>query len=458
MSSFTVGGLSTGIDYNELIDKLIEVKRGPINILESKKTDYNDKISSYSDLSSKLSTLKSSVDKLKTERNFYVKNASVDDSTVIDASASGSASIGNYTIDITTLASEEKEAHTGVAASSTVVNSSGSDKVFSYTYGSTTTSITVADGTTLEQLKALINDDTNNPGITANIINDSVSGDNYRLILTGNDTGVDNTIVIDDASTTLDGTGGTVNFESTSFTETKTAANADFTVDGLQINRSSNSVSDVIEGVTFDLKKALSTGVISVAADNDQIKEQINAFVTAYNDVMEFLSTNMDYDEVTETGGILSGEGTARNIQNQLRNIISGGVSGLSGDISILAQIGITTDSETGNLLVDDTTLDDKLASNLDDIADLFTDNSNGIATQVYDYITNISSTVDGSLKLREQGLTAIIDNITDTISRMEYRLDKTEADLIRKFTSLEMLVSNFNTIGSYLTNFTTLA
>ena len=458
MSSFNVSGLSTGVDYNDLIEKLIEVKRGPIKILESKKTDYSDKVTSYSDLSSKLSTLKSAVDNLKTERNFYVKNASVDDTTKLDASASGSAAIGNYTVEITTLASEEKEAHAGLAASSSVVNSSGSDKVFSYTYGSTTTSVTVADGTTLDQLKALINNDTNNPGVTATIVNDGVGGDNYRLMLTGNETGEDNTIAIDDTNTTLDGTGGTENFESTAFTQTKQAADADFKVDGLQINRSSNSISDVIEGVTINLKQAASTGVISVTADSDGIKEQINTFVTAYNDIMDFLATNMDYDEATGISGILSGESTARNVQTQLRSMISGTVSGLSGDLSVLAQVGITTDYKTGNLVVDDTTLDDMLASNLDDIADLFTDNTNGIATKVYDYISNITSTVDGALSLREKGLNSIIDNITDTITRMEYRLDKTEDDLVRKFTSLEMLVSNFNTIGAYLTNFSTLA
>jgi flagellar hook-associated protein 2 len=452
MSSFTVSGVISGIDYNELIDKLLEIKRQPINILEDKKADYNEKINSYSDLSSKLSTLKSAVDKLKTTSNFYVKDVSVSDSTVLDATVSNSASVGNYTITVTTLASEEKEVHngTGLTSSSDVINNSGTDKVFQYTYAGTQRTLTVADGTTLEGLKNLINDDSNNPGVIATIVND---GTNYRLIITGRDAGATNTITID-SGTTLDGTDSTVDFTAASFTETKTAADADFTVDGLQIRRSSNSISDVIEGVTFTLKKESSSATISVTADTEEIKDQIISFVNAYNDVVEFISTNSAYDSVTGESGILSGEGTARNIQNKLRDIVTSSVSGLSGELSMLAEIGITTDYETGKLEIDSSELDEKLASNLDDVAELFNDSTNGIAVQIFDYITDVTSAVDGSITLRKEGLQDIIENIEDTIRNMEYRLEKTEDDLIRKFTSLETLVSSFNTIGNFLTNF----
>ena len=162
MSSFTIGGLSTGLDYNDLISKLIEVKRKPIEILENKKSTYSDQMSSYSELSSKLSDLQSAADKLKFSYNFYVNTASVSDDTVLDASASGNASVGNYSVSVTTLASEEKEAHNGagLTSSSDVVNSSGSDKVFQFTYAGTQRTLDVADGTTLEGLKNIINNDT----------------------------------------------------------------------------------------------------------------------------------------------------------------------------------------------------------------------------------------------------------------------------------------------------------
>ncbi len=456
MSSFTVGGLSTGVDYNELIEKLIEIKRRPIQILESKKSSYNDKLSSYGELSSNLSALKSSAEKLKTTSSFYVKTASVSDEDVLDASATGTASSGNYSISVTSLASEEKQVHngTGLTASSDVVNNSGSDKTFQYTYAGTQRTLSVADGSTLDDLRNLIIDDSDNPGVNATVVND---GTNYRLIITGNDTGAENTISVD-AGTTLDGNGGTVNFTAGAFEEKKTAKDADFTVDGLQISRSTNAIGDVIEGVTLNLKTENSSAIVSVSADNDAIKEQIEGFVTAYNDMMSFFSTNMSYDSETEESGALSGESTARNIQNRLRSIISGSVQGLSGSLSVLAEIGITTDYETGNLKINSSILDTKLGSNLDDVADLFKDGTNGIATQIHKYISETTSSVDGAITLRKDGLQDVIDNIADTIKGMEYRLDKAEVDLVRKFTALETTVSSFNTIGNFLGNFSATA
>jgi len=459
MSSFTVGGLSTGIDYNDLISKLMEVKRQPVKILENKITSYTDKMSSYSELSTKLSSLRSAADKLKYSYSFYVNNATVSDETVLDATANGTAAVGNYSIAVTTLASEEKEAHngTGLTASSDIVNASGSDKTFQYTYAGTQRTLTVADGTTLDGLKDLINNDASNPGVKATLVND---GTNYRLIVTGNESGSTKNITID-AGTTLDGTGGTVNFTAASFTQTKEAANAVFSVDNLPISRSTNSVSDVITGLTINLKKGgtpAETATISVAADNESIKEQINDFVSAYNDVMAFLRENTAYDTASGESGILSGEGTARSIQNRIRDIATSSVSGLSGSLSMLAEIGITTDYKTGNLVVNSSTLDTKLGSNLDDIAEIFKDSTSGIATQIYDYIGDLTSTVDGAITLRKDGLSDIIKSITNTIRNMEFRLDKAENDMVRQFTALEKLVGNYNSIGNYLSNFSTKA
>ncbi|UCD35226.1 MAG: flagellar filament capping protein FliD [Nitrospiraceae bacterium] len=456
MSSFTVGGLATGIDYNDLISKLIEVKRRPIDILESKKSSYNEKMNSYSELSSKLASLKSAVNKLRLGATFYVRTATTSDETVVESTATGAASVGNYAITVTTLASAEKEVHngTGLASPSDVVNSSGSDKVFQYTYDGTQRTLSVPEGTTLEGLKNLINDDIDNPGISATLVND---GSNERMVLTGNDTGSSKNITVD-AGTTLDGSGGTSDFTAAAFTENKTAANADFTIDGLQISRETNSIADVISGVTITLKKEDSTANISVASDNEEIKKQIEEFVTAYNDVMSFIADNTAYDSTTKESGILSGEATVRNIQNSMRSAVSGSVSGLSGALSLLAEIGITTDYKTGNLEMNSTTLETELGSHLDDVADLFTDSSNGIAKQIYDYTGTITSSIDGSITLRKDGLQDVIKNISDTIRNMEFRLEKTEDDLVRKFTALESLVSNYTTIGNFLTNFSTRA
>jgi flagellar hook-associated protein 2 len=451
MSSFSIGGLSTGIDYNTLISKLIEAKRQPINILQKKKTSYNSKVTQYNSMSSKLASLKSAAEKLKTSSNFYAKAASSSESTVLDVAVTSSAAVGNYSVTVKSLASNEQEVHGGVTALTTVINNSGSSKVFQYTYAGTQRSLTVADGTTFEDLRDLINEDTGNPGVTATIVNDGVGVTPYRLIIKGDDTGAANTITVD-AGTTLDGTGSTTDFRSTAFTELKTAADSDITIDSLQIKRSTNSITDAISGMTINLKKDGDVSSnITVTANRDAIKAQINEFVTAYNGVVDLISANSTYDSSTKVGGALLGEGTARNIQNQLRSIISGTVSGQPDDMNILAQLGITTNSKTGQLVVNTTTMDTKLSSDLDDVAALFTTASTGIANQMYTYIANTTSTVDGSLTLRAKGLQALIKDVDDTVKNMQYRLDKEESDMVKKFTALESLVSGYNAIGSYL-------
>jgi flagellar hook-associated protein 2 len=451
MSSFAVGGLSTGIDYNSLIAKLIEAKSQPIKLLQNKKTSYNDKMTKYSSISSKLSSLKSAAEKLKTSANFYAKAVSVSDSTVLESTVTSSAAIGNYSVTVASLASEEQEVHSGVTASTTVINNSGSSKVFQYTYAGTQRSLSVADGTTLEGLRDLINEDTSNPGVTATIVNDGVGATPYRLIIKGDETGAAKTITVD-AGTTLDGSGSTTDFRSVTFAQKKTAADSDITIDSLQIKRSTNSITDVISGMTINLNK--DGGVsskITVTANRDAIKAQINDFVTAYNGVVDLISSNSTYDSTTKVSGALLGEATARNIQNQLRSMVSGTVSGQPDDMNILAQLGITTNYKTGKLDVNTSTLDTKLSSDLDDVAALFTRTSTGIANQMYTYITNATSTVDGSLTLRAKGLQDLVKDIDDTVKNMQYRLDKEEKDLTRQFTALETLVSGYNAIGSYL-------
>ncbi len=451
MSSFTVGGLSTGIDYKDLINKLIEAKSQPIKILEKKKTSYNNKITQYNSLSSKLSSLKSAAEKLKTSSSFYAKAVSVSDSTVLESTVTSSAAVGNYSVTVRSLASEEQEVHSGVTASTTVINNSGSSKVFQYTYAGTQRSLTVADGTTLEGLRDLINDDTSNPGVTATIVNDGVGTTPYRLIIKGNSSGATKTITVD-AGTTLDGSGSTTDFRSSTFTQTKAAADSDITIDSLQIKRSTNAITDVISGMTINLKK--DGGVsskITVTADRDAIKKQINDFVTAYNDVVDVISSNSSYDTNTKVSGVFFGERTASGIRNTLRSIISSTVSDQPDDMNILSQLGITTNSKTGKLDVKTSTLETKLSSDLDDVATFFTTASTGIANQIYTSLTNITSTVDGSITLRAKGLQDLIKDIDDTVKNMQYRLDKEESDLVRKFTALESLVSGYNTIGNFL-------
>lgn len=448
-------GPTSGINYEQLLSNLLELERQPINRLQVKQANYSDKIDAYNALSSRLSSLKDTVDALRTTTKFYAKTTSVSDSTIIEATASNSATAGNYVIGTHSvagkiaLASEEKETHSGVASSTTVINSSGSDKIFQYTYAGTQVSVTVSDGTTLTGLKDLINSDSNNPGVTATILYD---GSVYKLVLTGNNTGSSNTITID-SGTTLDGTGSTTDFTSSAFTETKSAADAKLSIDGVDITRSSNTISDAITGVTITLKKETTNSVtLSITNDKSTISQKIQDFVSAYNDVVTYVSDNSTYDTQTHTGGPLYAESTAKNIINRLRNIIIGSVSSLPSTLRTLAQIGMSTNRD-GTLSLDTGTLDSKLASDIDNVATLFTDSTEGIATQIYDYTYDLTKSVTGTIAIKVDGLEDTVNDLSGDITDLEKRLTIVESNLKKQFASLESLLGSLTTQGQFLSN-----
>lgn len=454
MSIIAGVGPSSGINYDDLITNLLKLERQPIDRLQSRQTTYNNKISAYNTLSTKLSALKSAADHLRTTSNFYARSASVSDTTVLDATASSSAAAGNYTIAAHSvagkiaLASEEKEVHSGVAASTTVVNNSGSDKVFQYTYATTQRTLTVVNGTTLEGLRDLINSDTSNPGVTATILND---GSSYRLVLTGNDAGSTKTITVD-SGTTLDGTNSTTDFRSSTFTQTKTASDAKLRVDGVDISSSSNTITNVISGVTITLKKESTSSVtLSITNDTATISKNVQSLVSAYNDVVSYISSNSTYDTKIHIGGSLYAESTARGIIGRLQNIIISSVSGLT--LDTLSQIGISTNRD-GTLSVNTSTLNAKLSSDLTNIASLFTD-TNGIGNMIYNYTDDATKSITGTIAVKVGGLKKTVNDISSNITNLEQKLTISERNLRNKFASLESLLGSMSTQGQFLSNVT---
>lgn len=457
MSTFSVSGLSSGINSNEIISKLMELERRPVLLLQSKKTTYNDKITAYSDLASKVSAFKTAADSLRTTSNFYAKKASVSDSTVLDASATNSSPAGSYTIASHStagkiqLAQAEQKSHTaGTVALTTSVNDSGSEKVIQYTYAGIQRSITVANGTTLEGLRDLINSDSGNPGVTATVIYD---GSVYKLALTGNDSGSAKTISID-AGTTLDGTGSTVNFTGSSFTTNQTAQDAMLRINGIDITSSSNTVSGVVAGLTISLKKESTSSVtVAVTSDSDSIKTKIEGFVKAYNDVINYVASKSTWDSTSRTGGPLFGDATARDVVRRLKELAISTVSAASSDVDSLTKIGITTNSKDGTLSVNSTALGDKLASKMDDVVKLFATTTTGIANLMWSYADTVTKSTDGALTIRKSGLQTVVNNIASNITSLETRLNKIEDDLRKRFSSLETLLNGLTSQGTFLSS-----
>ncbi len=409
----------------------------------------------------------------------------------------------------TGLAQVEKELHSGVASSDTIINDSGSVQYFAYRYaGGDVIKVAVADGATLEDLLKAINEDSNNPGVVATIVNDGQGLSNsYHLVLTGKNQGRPYSIEIVDSDTTLDGTSGTVNFKSSTFSETQSAQNSMIKLDGFPpdntsyIQKPTNTITDLIQGVTISLK---STGQTTISVNNDyyKIKEKIHKFVDAYNELLAYMEDVTKYDAKTKEAGILQGNYAAQFVEYDIIRLTTSPAVGFKSINSInppqgteryisLSEIGIKTGDDK-KLEIDDAKLDEALQNHIDDVALLFSADDVGRNDSSTDKITydshvknltepgtyQVEVTINGgtitSAKINghdatisgnyvvgksgnpEAGLQLLVDTSTDGTYSAEIRLlrgitnslDERLTDILKEKTGpLNVLIDNYNDI-----------
>jgi flagellar hook-associated protein 2 len=180
--------------------------------------------------------------------------------------------------------------------------------------------------------------------------------------------------------------------------EIQAGANASITIDGIEVTPSSNTVNDVIPGVTLNLRKAASDTIVTVNINRDYeaVKDKIEEFVNAYNEAIEAINSHLRFNEKTnEAGGILFGDNTLKTIKSSLTQIILNKVSGVSDNFSTLGHFGIRI-SDDSKLTIDEDTLTDYLESNFDDLKKLFVadwSSTNSSLTYVYHTIDTQSGT-----------------------------------------------------------------
>lgn len=371
-----ISGVASGIDWQETISLIMQIESQPMLLLEARKDTYQEKLEAWQSINSKLLSLKSTMEGMDELDELLTKAVSSTDTTVATASATSAAISGSYTLEVNQLALSDKQTHEGfVDENTTAVHSGPGNATFSYDYAGESYSVTVAAGTTLAGLAAAINNDVDNPGVTATILNDGSGTDAYHLVLTG-ETGAINEIT--NISETLD------NFTNV-FTETQTAQDAQIRVDGYPsapdwILSSTNEVTDVISGVTLNLLSANpdETIAISITEETDAVKDKIQEFVDAYNEIISLINLNTRYEESQEgeeegTAGPLFGDSRVVGIKNNLQTIIASLIPGIQDNAlyQSLSEIGVK--SGTGGLLsIDDSKLSDALEDDFDAVGNLF--------------------------------------------------------------------------------------
>ena len=408
---------ATNLDVNSIVSQLMTVERQPISKLNVKEAGYQAKLSAYGSVKSAVAGFQATMQSLSSASNFQSLKATPSDLTVFSASATSAAVAGAYSLEVTSLAQAQKLAATGQTSSTAAIGTGASTTVTfdfgtisggafnsgtgKYTgaaftsNGAGTTDITIdSSNNSLQGIRDAIN--AAQMGVTATIINDG-SGTPYRLALSSDSNGVSNSMKITvsgDATVSsllAHDPAGTQNLA-----QTVTAQNADFKVDGVTVSKTSNTVSDVIPGVTLTLSKVTaSPATLTVARDTAAASSSISSFVKAYNDLAATLKNASAYDAANQKGAILQGDSTVRSLQSQLRSMLGTPVTGTSGALTTLSDVGVSFQKD-GTLAVNQTKLDSVMASNFSDIASLFS--SVGKATDsLVSFSSATSSTKAGS-------------------------------------------------------------
>lgn len=445
-TSTTAVGTSS-IDVNSIVTQLMTVERQPIAKLNSKEASYQAKLSAYGSVKGAVAGFQSALQGLNSPSKFNTLKATPSDSSVLSASATSIAVAGTYSFDVTSLAQAQKLVAAG-KASSTASIGAGTATTVTFDFG------TISGGTLTNGVysgasfasngtgtKSITIDSSNNSlqgirdainaakiGVTATIVNDG-GATPYRLVLAADNNGASNSIKITSSGDASIGSllshdpAGTQNL-----VETATAKNAVFKVNGVSVSKTSNTVSDVIQGVTFTLSKEAATASLTVARDTAGISSSISSFVKAYNDLASTLKNVSAYDAATKQAATLQGDSTVRTLQTQLRSMLSTPVVGTSGALTTLADIGITSQKD-GSLAINQTKLDSALANNFGDVASLFTSvgkptdslvsfNNATTATKAGSYALSITqNATQGKLSGGSAAVTNIQSGVNDTLN-----------------------------------------
>ena len=456
-------GIGSGLDISGIISKLMQVEQRPLAQLDTKEAKQQTQLSAFGSLKSALSSFQDSVKALAKPNLFNGYKATLTDTTLASVSASSSAVAGTHDIKVISLAQAQKVASDTFATTDTIVGSGTLTINFgTYEDGSFTANTEKAAQTiTIDSAKSTLADirtaiNAANAGVTASIVND---GSGNRLVIAAKDSGLANAlqITVDNASGDLSklafdaSTGGISNM-----TETVVAQDAEMVIDGITIKKSSNTISDALEGVTFNLLKADpgTSTTLTVEKDNSSVETAVKAFVTAYNDLEKTIGNLSRYDAANKKAAALTGDSTVRMVQNRVRSMLTanqpaGGIYGLS-------EIGISFQKD-GTLQLDESKLsaalnnpDKNVAAFFGDIPGEATPTTPGFMSQLNLLIDGMTRS-DGLINSRMDGINSTIKGIGKQREALNYRLEETEKRLLAQFTALDSMIASMTQTSNYL-------
>ena len=419
--SVTFSGLASGVDTASIVDEIIEAESAPITAAEDKIDFLETKLESYTELNTLLETFNSAVMGLNNKNDLSSFTVSNNGSDYFSVSTTSLADEGSYSVEVVSLAQQQKdiseEGFADVDATTLTGELQIGDKTLSY------------EDVTLTELASLIEE--GDYGVSATIVNTGTD-DGYHLIITAANAGDD-----------IDITGtGSIALDTAADGHTVEGTKAHAKIDGVDYYSSTNTLTSAIHGATITLQGVSDSGadLVSLTSDAENvITTQLEAIVSAYNDITSYIDTISASDTSLAR--------SMKTVQNGIKNFLSS---------NSLVNLGITSDWETGELSFDSDTFSTAYEEDSDAVVKaLFGDgDSTGIMNRLDDYLDQELDSTSGFLARQTSTTEEKISRLDDSITAMQTRLDKRQEMLEAQFTAMETLISSLNNQGDYLTSF----
>jgi len=443
MATITSSGIGSGLDINGIVEQLMSIERRPIVALEQRKSTVQTQISAFGQVKSALATLQAAVKRLDDPSVRFAAAASVSEGAGFTATASAGAATGTHEIGVQRLAQAQRVA---TRADQDFIPGAG---ILTISIGAQSVQVDFSSGGSLTDLRNAINDQANSL-VSATIVD---NGTAKQLVITGRQSG-------EDQAFQITGTGGLVDlsFSSSSptsnpnVTQVQAAQDAQITFNGLTVTRSSNTIDDLIPGVTLQLQATTpgQTSSLSVQRDNSALEKAMQSFVDAYNAVNNTIYTLTYYDPDTKTAGPLSGDPALRTIQNQLRNTLNS-LTGSDG-LRSYTDLGLSFDAK-GKLSLDTATFENALQTQPNAVKQMLvgTDTQPGLAARLDSLLTTNLQT-GGLLDASVQGLNSKVTLLNNQKDLLQSRLDRIQATYQQQFNNMDTIVGQYNGLSTYLT------
>jgi len=450
-------GIGSNLPVESIITQLMAIEQQPLTALQTKASTIQSTVSEYGKIKSAISTLNDLSVKLASATTWAQTVSSTSNAATVTASTSGAAA-GTYSVEVQKLASVQTLA-SSVFTGSSPTPGAGTLHIELGTWGTNQTSftanasatavdITVAATDTLADVRDKIN--ASGAGVTAMIMTDSTGS---RLLMRSSTTGAANGFRTSGIASLAFDPSASV----TGMTQTQAAADAAATVNGLAVTSTTNTLSNVLDGLTLNLVSttaAATPTTITVAADTDSLKKTMTDFASAYSTLMTMFANDTKYDATTKKSGLLQGDSAVTGLQRQLR-AMAGGTSSASSTFSYLSDAGFQIQRD-GTMTVDSTKITNSLA-NLSELKKMFSNSSasdstaDGFAKRFRNFTDNVLG-VTGTITTRTNGLSDELTRNQTNQDNLNIRLAAIEKRMRAQYTALDTTMAKLNSTSTYLT------